>query len=57
MAGFLTLKIWVPEVLAGTLACATFAAFALRTSKRSSVFISAKLVLRCKPKDQPQKGF
>jgi O-antigen/teichoic acid export membrane protein len=48
MAGFLTLKIWVPEILAGTLACATFAAFAVRTSKRSSAFISA---------NQRQKGF
>ena len=57
IVGFLTFRNLAGEILAGTLASAAFAAFGLSTSKGLSAFISAKLVLRCKPKDQRQKRF
>ena len=41
IAGFLMLRLWVSEILVGTVASAAFAAFAVSTSKGLSAFISA----------------
>ncbi|HEV3038485.1 MAG TPA: oligosaccharide flippase family protein [Candidatus Angelobacter sp.] len=55
VTGFLALRNLAGEIIAGTIASAAFASFAVMTGRGLSALISAKLVLRCKPKDQQRK--